>query len=126
MMPIFVPMLRIATTILLLAAFGAQTFQSSLLVLSYYLDKEAYSKDCENRFRPQMHCNGQCLLMKKLRDQETKEQQLPERKQETKNEAFSSTHFFATRVDFPAGRLSLLHPDLEPGAVVHMPRFCFH
>ncbi len=42
-----------------------------------------------------MHCNGKCQLMKRLKEQEKKEQQMPERKADNKNEVTSSESFFA-------------------------------
>ncbi|QIH34785.1 hypothetical protein K2F45_20275 [Sphingobacterium siyangense] len=35
---------------------------------------------CENRARPEMHCNGQCVLMKKLKalDEKSSEKDLPQ------------------------------------------------
>ena len=41
-----------------------------------------------------MHCNGKCQMMKKLKEQEKKDQQVPERKQENKTEPLSSKSFF--------------------------------
>lgn len=42
---------------------------SALAVLNWFeFNKEFILKNlCENRFRPAMHCNGQCILMKKLK-----------------------------------------------------------
>ena len=41
-----------------------------------------------------LHCNGKCQLAKKLKQQEKKDQQNPERKLENKNEIFSTRSFF--------------------------------
>jgi len=48
-----------------------------------YIAKEL----CENRARPQMHCNGQCVLMKKLKalEEKSSDKSLP---QNLKNETF--------------------------------------
>lgn len=44
-----------------------------------------------------MHCNGKCQMMKKLEQEEKKDQENPERKSENKNEIILSTKsFFAT------------------------------
>lgn len=52
-----------------------QTF-SQWFVLGAFKINQAYiaKNTCENRFRPQMHCNGNCVLMKKLKEQEKEEQ----------------------------------------------------
>lgn len=43
-----------------------------------------------------MHCNGKCQMMKKLQQEEKKDQENPERKAENKNEiTLSSRSFFA-------------------------------
>lgn len=89
-------MLRNIATIILLTAFAAQTFQRGFMVLDYYANTEAFAKNCENKARPQMHCNGQCLLMKKIQEEEKKDQQRPERKMENKFEVVSSRSYFAT------------------------------
>lgn len=47
-----------------------------------------------------MHCNGKCQLMKKLQQEEKKDQENPERKTEIKNEIVLFTEsFFETIPD---------------------------
>ena len=75
-------MFRKLATILLLVAFATQTFERAFLLLDYYTNTGSFAKNCENKLRPQLHCNGQCVLMKKLKEQENKEGQTPERKSE--------------------------------------------
>lgn len=36
-----------------------------------------------------MHCNGQCILMKKFQQHENKDQQAPERKQENNSDPYA-------------------------------------
>jgi len=88
---------QIAATILLLA-FSVQTFSNPLIMLGYYANTAAYAKNCENKARPKMHCNGKCQLMKKMQQEEKKDQQYPERKTEGKAEVLSSKSFFASLV----------------------------
>jgi len=38
---------------------------------------------CENRDKPQMHCNGKCYLMKKLKQAQDKEQKQERQSQKT-------------------------------------------
>lgn len=46
-----------------------------------------------------MHCNGKCQMMKKLKQEEKKDQENPDRKNENKNEVLlSSKSFFASLV----------------------------
>jgi len=87
-------MLRFLATSLLLVAFMTQTFQSSFIVFSYYTNTMAFSKNCENKSRPTLNCNGKCQLQKKIKEEEKKDQQNPERKQENKQEVISSKSHF--------------------------------
>lgn len=45
-----------------------QTFPKSLLVLDYYINMDDYIALCVNKGNPEMHCDGSCLLDKKLHD----------------------------------------------------------
>jgi hypothetical protein len=48
----------------------SQTFSKWVVILDYNINKTYIAKNlCENRTRPQMHCNGNCVLMKKIRAQ---------------------------------------------------------
>lgn len=85
-------MLKKLTAIILLFAFVAQTFHKAWIVVSFYSNQEYIAKTlCENKYRPMLHCNGQCALAKKLKQQEKKEQSNPETKLENKYEVFSSS-----------------------------------
>ncbi|HVZ24824.1 MAG TPA: hypothetical protein VG842_02155 [Sediminibacterium sp.] len=85
---------QIITGLLLLSLVG-QVFQRLAIVTSYYLDTEAYAKNCVNKARPQMHCNGKCQLMKRLKQEENKDKQAPERRS-FQDEVLSSKSFFLT------------------------------
>ncbi len=90
-------MVKYLITAILLACMLLQTFSSAIIVVDYYTNTRAYAKNCENKYVPQMHCNGKCQLMQKLKKEEKNEQQNPERKLENKNEIpLSSKSFFAT------------------------------
>ncbi|HTL10240.1 MAG TPA: hypothetical protein VL307_18325 [Chitinophagaceae bacterium] len=67
-------------------------------MLDYYTNTAAFAKNCENKARPMMHCNGKCQMMKKLKEEEKKEQQAPERKNSHKIEIVSSKSFFTSFV----------------------------
>jgi hypothetical protein len=89
-------MIRRLTAILLLLAFSAQTFSQSIIVLDYYTHISSYAQHCLNKANPMMHCNGKCQMMKKLREEERKQQQEPTRKLEGKNDVVSSQSFFGS------------------------------
>lgn len=80
--------------ILLFAAFFAQTFDRAFIVLDYYTHVSEYAKNCENKDKPEMHCNGKCQMMKKLKEEDKQDHQNPERKSENKNETVLSANSF--------------------------------
>ncbi|MEP6673990.1 MAG: hypothetical protein ABJA78_02505 [Ferruginibacter sp.] len=80
----------------MIIALLAQTFNRFAIQLDYLFNTTAYTKNCENKAIPKMHCNGKCQMMKKMQEQEKKDQQLPERKQGKFDEVLSSKSFFYT------------------------------
>ena len=97
---IFAGMFKQITTVFLLFAFVAQTFGNGIVLLNYYTNTAAFAKNCINKTRPKMHCNGKCQMMKKMQEEEKKDQQMPERKFEKKMEPISSKSFYC-RVTVP-------------------------
>src|SRR5262245_61157718 len=76
-----------------------QTFSRFFIVMDYQLNKEYIAKNlCVNKEKPKMQCNGKCHMMKKLAQEEKKDQENPERKSENKFEAvpFHNTRFILT------------------------------
>ncbi|UIR56038.1 hypothetical protein LZQ00_17455 [Sphingobacterium sp. SRCM116780] len=49
---------------------------ASLGMLAWFEANQSYIAQnlCENRFQPAMHCNGQCILMKKMKMLEDKQE----------------------------------------------------
>lgn len=129
MLPTFAPhMFRYITAIFLLAAFAAQTFQQGLIVLGYYTNTASFARNCENKARPMMHCNGKCQMMKKLREEEKKGEQAPERKLVNNAEVLSSRSYFAV-LPLPVRQLltpvrsSCVYflPQSDPPCIFHPP-----
>jgi hypothetical protein len=90
--------------ILLLLSFFAQTFQQAFTVFGFYANQSGIaSKYCENRHRPMLHCNGKCILAKKLRQEEKRDQQNPGRKFDNKSDVFWCSHMV---IDVPACSVS--------------------
>lgn len=52
-----------------------------------------------------LHCNGKCVLAKKLRQEEKKDQQNPERKLENRVEIFCSSRIAIDIPNFSVSRL---------------------
>ena len=63
-------LLRKLITSILLCCLLVQTMNQALVVADYYANTETYAKDCVNKARPQLLCNGKCQMMKKLEEQE--------------------------------------------------------
>lgn len=73
-----------------------QTFSHWFVVLAFNINRDYIAKNlCENRYRPKMHCNGNCVLMKKLKEKEKEEQNQPAAKTEISIIVLSSKTYFA-------------------------------
>ncbi|MFN3667604.1 MAG: hypothetical protein ACK4S0_15685 [Sediminibacterium sp.] len=81
-------------TAIILLAFSCQLFNRAAIVTSYYTNKAAYEKNCENKAKPQLACHGKCQMMKQLKAEEKKDQQNPERRLDNKNEVVLSSKSF--------------------------------
>lgn len=75
-----------------------QIFSNWFVALSFKLNQDYIAKNiCENRYRPKLNCKGNCVLMKKLKEEEKKEQDAPANlKLEITSIVLSSRSFFAT------------------------------
>lgn len=117
--------LRYIGAILVLLAFTAQTFSRMFIVADYYANTSAYARNCENKAKPKLHCNGKCQMMKKLKQEENRDKQNPERKSENKDEVLYSKSFFAS-LHFTCIHLQKKYPLLKGGKTSDMPRSLFH
>ena len=41
-----------------------------IIVADYYTNTNKYAKNCINKSRPKLHCNGKCQMFKKIKKQE--------------------------------------------------------
>ena len=74
-----------------------------------------------------MHCNGKCQMMKKIKQEEKKNDQLPNRSSQSKNEIPLSSKSYFPQITFSPTRdndifYSVLHIRKE----IKMPRSVFH
>ncbi|HRO46369.1 hypothetical protein [Agriterribacter sp.] len=72
----------------LLLSFMAQVLSSPFIVFDYYVNTTAYAKNCVNKARTELHCNGKCQMAKELKQQEEREQQNPAGDTNYKNAVF--------------------------------------
>jgi len=67
-------MLRSFTAIFLLLALTSSQFSRLFIYAGFELNQNYIASTlCENRNKPELHCNGKCYLMKKLKQAEEKE-----------------------------------------------------
>lgn len=72
--------------------------------MDYYANTAAYAKNCINKSKPVLHCNGKCQMMKQLQEEEKKEQQDAANKLEIKLAILHSKVFYCTaREALPLG-----------------------
>ncbi|WP_143307116.1 hypothetical protein [Chitinophaga vietnamensis] len=65
-----------------------------LVMLEFYINQSYVAANlCENRDKPQLHCNGKCHLRKQLSEEEKRNQESPERRAENKSEIFYASCF---------------------------------
>lgn len=120
-------MLKQITAAILLLLFFAGSFSKSLIVADYFVNTSDYSKDCINKARPMMHCNGKCQMMKKLKEEEKKESENTEKKSNLQNEVISSKSFFTSTIAFTEQVLyTPTAPIFNDNDTVSMPRTFFH
>ena len=112
-------------SLILILAFAAQTFNQLAIVIGYYTNTASFAKNCENKARPMLHCNGRCQMMKKLKQEENKDKQNPERRNENKNEVVSSSSFFAS-IQHPISKNSFEYIILNNKSVQDIPSDFFH
>ena len=72
--------------LLLIAVFLMQTFNRYFIVADYYTRTKAYTSICENQNKPQVHCNGRCQLLKRLKQEDAKDRHNPNRKANQQDE----------------------------------------
>jgi hypothetical protein len=122
----FVPMIRYTAAILLIFAFAIQTFKGGFVIFDYYSNTAAFAKNCINKAKPKLHCNGKCQMMKKMQEEEKKDQQVPERKFENKIEVLSSKYFTTTVNPGASQIIALTYNNTYTHRALKMPRSFFH
>jgi hypothetical protein len=120
-------MFKQLTATILLLAFVAQTFSAPFIRLDYYFNQADYAKNCVNKKRPKMHCNGQCQVMKKIQEEEKKDQEQAERKMGSKLEVLSSRSFYTNNITQGFSEpISIAYFVGNDDTEIKMPRSFFH
>ena len=111
---------------ILLLVFAAQTFDKALILLDYCSNVTVYALHCENKDEPMMHCNGKCLLKKKLQREEN-DKQNPESNTENKNQvSLFSRSYFASLSHVETPGFTIEYPRINGDKERKMPRSLFH
>jgi hypothetical protein len=120
--------LRQVSAFFILIAFLGQTFSKNLIEADYYFFSTfSYAKNCENKAKPQMHCNGKCQMMKKIKQEEKKNAQAPEQNKQSKNEIpLSSRSFFPAITFSDIQETDHSYTALQISKEIKMPRSVFH
>lgn len=114
----------------MIMVFAGQTFYHFIIYADYRINTQAFAQNCENKKRPQMHCNGKCQMMKRIGQNEKKDKELPTRKGEEKTLVLSSRSFYCNykpliyctyKVDFL--NLSSSKPIDYSSEIFHPPAF---
>ncbi|PRD54738.1 hypothetical protein [Sphingobacterium gobiense] len=50
-----------------------QSFYRSIMAVEYQINLPDYLAKCINKDQPQLHCDGQCVLMQKIKEKEKEE-----------------------------------------------------
>jgi len=87
-------MFKKITALVVLMAFVGQTFSAPFILLDYYTNTAAYAKNCVNKALPKMRCNGKCQVMKKMREEERREQENSQRQEAIKFQVLSAKSFY--------------------------------
>lgn len=62
--------------VLIIFSLALQSFRYYAVLADFYLNRDYIVKNiCENRNKPQMHCNGKCHFKKQLQKEEQQQQQ---------------------------------------------------
>jgi len=115
--------------IIWLVAILAQAFSKNLIILDYHLNRHYIATHlCENRNKPQLHCEGKCFLKKQLekdhhRDatSNSSDKNLPDVVYSDEHDDLQLPLSPEQRIYFPVCTAVTLHPSLK--AVFHPPAY---
>ena len=124
----FVTVMKFVAIPILILLLMTQSFSNWFLLMAFHLNRDFIAKNlCENRDRPKMNCKGNCVLMKKMKQEEKQEQdkQVPV-KLEVSTVILSSKSFFAS-AESPVFISNIPYPNgPDSGKPVDRPTTFFH
>ncbi|SEW38435.1 hypothetical protein [Chitinophaga arvensicola] len=103
-----------------------QSFSRVFIVVDYYANTSAFAEKCENKARPSMHCNGKCQMMKRLKQEDNRDNKSPDKKSDNRYELITCNDAsFKLNIPIPV-ITTKIHFVENNSAVFKMPRTCFH
>jgi len=114
-----------SVSIVLLVSLLSANFFGLFVYLGFEANQRYIAKElCENRDKPQLHCNGKCYLMKKLKQAQEKEQKQERQAQKPQvQDAVVSTELTFRRYAFAA---ITLHVPFSTGMPQSIRNSIFH
>jgi len=96
-----------------------------LYYADYQFNREVYLRNCINKAKPKLKCNGHCQLQKKLDKEDERNSQAPEKKTGFSEEVISSKSFFAS-VALPVTPLKLTFTHRNINTTIDVSLNSFH
>ncbi|MEX6688208.1 hypothetical protein QTN47_11915 [Danxiaibacter flavus] len=103
-----------------------QTYNKAFIVYDYYVNTESFAVNCENKARPELHCNGQCQMVKKLKQEESKDSQNSDHRSSAPEQIISSKSFFSGIPIIHIHKTRIVYNAINDTRVCNMPRAFFH
>jgi hypothetical protein len=102
--------MKMIVAYILILLVTTQTFSKWLTIAAFNLNRDYIAKNlCENRRRPALGCGGQCVLMKRMKQEEQQEKNSPAPvKIDFSNVVLSSRSFFLSTDDHSSSAADLL------------------
>ncbi len=120
--------MKLVAVPILMLLLMTQTFGHLLVVLSFRINRDYIAKNlCENRYRPMLHCKGNCVLMKKMKQEQKQERESPGNlKLEVTSLVISSKTFFAMTSEPGVLKVNCYSPAINTGIPVDRSADIFH
>ena len=120
--------MKLVAVPILILLLMTQSFSHLFVVLSFRINRDYIAKNlCENRYLPTLHCKGNCVLMKKMKQEEKHERESPGNlKVEVISLVISSKTFFAVTSDPDVIKSNSYFPAINTGIPVDRSVDIFH
>lgn len=112
---------------ILLLALICQSFSKMIIVVDFYANQDLIARTlCINRLNTAIHCCGKCQLNKRMKQEEHRESESPERRSDHGYEVMSSRSYYLTHIVCIRWFVSLPYSPGFEGMPIDMPPTHFH